>query len=220
MPRKKANIHYIYKTTNLLNGKYYIGKHSTFNLDDNYLGSGTYLRRSIRKYGKQNFAKQILEFCDSKESCNERERELVTIELIGDSLCMNLMSGGAGGFVSIEACKLGAKRMNEIVWKDEEFIKRTKLRCSKMYEENKGWRGGRPGKGWHHTPEVIEKMKKSAIEKHSGEKNSQYGKCWIHINSISKSIKKEDLQDWLKQGWKIGRPDEIKIAISNTMKNK
>jgi hypothetical protein len=50
---KSKKFHFIYKTTNLLNNKFYIGMHSTSNLKDGYLGSGTHLRYAIRKYGIQ-----------------------------------------------------------------------------------------------------------------------------------------------------------------------
>ena len=61
---------YIYKTTNLLNGKIYVGKHKWSKegcLDENYLGSGTYLTRAIDKYGKENFICEILDTADSLE---------------------------------------------------------------------------------------------------------------------------------------------------------
>lgn len=57
----------IYKTTNLLNGMFYIGKHQTEDPNDSYLGSGVYLKRAIAKYGKCNFKKEVLYVFDSEE---------------------------------------------------------------------------------------------------------------------------------------------------------
>ena len=51
--------HYVYCTTNILNNKKYIGSHSG-HINDDYLGSGVILKKSIKKYGKSNFIKQIL----------------------------------------------------------------------------------------------------------------------------------------------------------------
>jgi hypothetical protein len=59
--------HCVYLTTNLINGKQYVGDHSTDDLNDGYLGSGKYLVKAFFKYGKSNFKKEILEQFNTKE---------------------------------------------------------------------------------------------------------------------------------------------------------
>jgi group I intron endonuclease len=64
---------YVYKTTNLINNKIYICQHLSKVFDSKYLGSGTKIKKAIKKYGKENFRKDILEYCNSKQHMNERE---------------------------------------------------------------------------------------------------------------------------------------------------
>lgn len=87
----------IYRVTNNINGKFYIGKHQTENPNDGYYGSGVALQRAIRKYGKENFYKEILFVFETEEEMNEKERELITEELINSEKCYNMMHGGEGG---------------------------------------------------------------------------------------------------------------------------
>ena len=58
----------VYKITNLKNNKVYIGAHKTKNIDDDYFGSGTYLRTAVKKHGKWSFRKKILAIFDTKSS--------------------------------------------------------------------------------------------------------------------------------------------------------
>lgn len=88
--------HFLYKTTNLLNGKFYYGMHSTTDLDDGYLGSGRHLKNSIKKYGKENFNRKIISFFDSREDLVKAEIELITEDLIEDPNCYNAQMGGDG----------------------------------------------------------------------------------------------------------------------------
>ncbi len=93
---KDKKYHFLYKTTNLLNGKVYYGIHSTNNIEDDYLGSGSYFYRSLKKYGKENFKREILEFFDNREDLVKAEKELVTEDLVKDSNCYNVQVGGEG----------------------------------------------------------------------------------------------------------------------------
>lgn len=97
MPRKQKKYHFIYKTTCLLNQKYYIGLHSTDDLEDGYIGSGKRLWYSIRKHGKENHKFEILEMLETRKSLKDREKELVNEERLQDPMCMNLQIGGEGG---------------------------------------------------------------------------------------------------------------------------
>ena len=85
----------IYKITNQINGKSYIGKHQTEDLYDDYMGSGKLLKRAIEKYGIENFTKYIIEIYDTEQKMNLAEKILVVTD---NEISYNLCSGGHGGF--------------------------------------------------------------------------------------------------------------------------
>jgi group I intron endonuclease len=86
----------IYKTTNLINGKQYIGKDKYNNPD--YLGSGKILRQSIQKYGRENFQKEILEHCLDEDHMAEREKFWIAHYSACESKnYYNIVPGGYGG---------------------------------------------------------------------------------------------------------------------------
>lgn len=88
----------VYKTTNTLNGKFYVGQHQTENLNDNYLGSGTLLKQSIKKYGIENFKAEVLEACESKEHLNIREIYWIDkLNATNKTIAYNISKGGDGG---------------------------------------------------------------------------------------------------------------------------
>ena len=91
-------MHYLlYRTTNTINNKIYIGIHQTENITDGYLGSGKLLLRAIKKYGKDVFKKEILEYFNS-----EQEMVLKEVEVVSEEFCLrkdtyNVMPGGKWG---------------------------------------------------------------------------------------------------------------------------
>lgn len=202
---KGQRYHFLYRTTNLVNKKYYFGVHSTYNLGDGYLGSGKKLTRAVKKYGEENFKIEILEFFETREEVLLREKEIVNETCLQDPLCMNLKEGGNGGFTKEQSSK-GTKTMLDKIWKDEGFIKRNSERKSKLCKElrEKGIFKNCDWTGRKHSEKTKNKMSLKAKER-IGEKNSQYGTCWITNGSEVKKIKKEELQFWINQNWKKGR---------------
>lgn len=100
-------MHYtIYKITNLINNKIYIGKHQTEDLNDGYMGSGKRLALAIDKYGIENFQKEILFQFDNEADMNAKEAELVTEEFVKEETNYNLCPGGRGGWGYINSTGL------------------------------------------------------------------------------------------------------------------
>jgi hypothetical protein len=92
----------IYKTTNKINGKYYIGKHLNLLDDphafDGYLGSGLLLRRAIKKYGIEQFERETIHICNNEKEADVFETIVINEHKIKDNfLCMNIANGGTGG---------------------------------------------------------------------------------------------------------------------------
>ena len=69
-------IYFVYITTNLINSKQYVGEH-TANMNDSYLGSGKLLKSTIKKYGKENFKREILEYFNSKEEAFSAQEKYI-----------------------------------------------------------------------------------------------------------------------------------------------
>ena len=92
--KKMKKYNYFYKITNNLNNHFYYGIHSTNDLEDGYMGSGTRLNHAYKKYGIKNFTKEIIKFFDTRKECAEYEAEMVTEELIHSKECYNVVGGG------------------------------------------------------------------------------------------------------------------------------
>jgi hypothetical protein len=92
----------VYKITNKINGKIYVGIHRTENLDDDYMGSGKYIKRAVDKHGIENFEKEYLAIFDNPEDMYNMESEMVNEDFVKRTDTYNLTCGGKG---SIEHLK-------------------------------------------------------------------------------------------------------------------
>lgn len=104
---------YIYKTTNLINGKIYIGQHKSDKFDKSYYGSGKRFLNAFNKYGKDNFSCEIIEWCKTREIANDRERYWISYYNTQDrNIGYNITEGGEG-------------------WKGGKHTEQSKLKISK-----------------------------------------------------------------------------------------
>lgn len=206
---KNKKYHFTYKTTNLINGRYYLGMHSTNRIDDGYLGSGKRLYYEINKYGRDSFKLEILQYFGSRNELVEAEKSLITEQDISSNTCLNLKPGGCGGWIDKEhqkkASKAARKKLKELWEFDKEFSKKMRERMKQL---SKGkWTGSKnPNKGhWKgrkHSQETKNKISESSKGKGSGNKNSQFGTCWITDEENNKKVYKGDK---IPIGWRLGR---------------
>jgi ribosomal protein L40E len=162
---KKYN--FVYKTINLLNGIFYLGVHSTDDLNDGYLGSGLILRKAIKKHGINNFKREIIKFFDTRKEAYDYENKIVTPKLIKSRKCYNRAIGGRGGCLGDKAiAKMRKTKMGCTPWnkglgkkvvciKCSTLLKNTKAKfCRKCYTKYKTKGKSNPvWKGYYGTPQ-------------------------------------------------------------------
>lgn len=190
--------HFIYRTTCLVTGKYYIGMHSTNDLNDDYLGSGKRLRRSINKHGRQNHVREIMEMLSDRRLLREREREIVNVERLRDRACLNLTVGGNSAFDERTFEKISQTQLSTEVTEElrrkrsERAVKRELVKKQKGYRVSAiaGLKISAATKGKKKSEETKQKMSKAAKlreEKRRG---------WKHTDEAKQKIAAASKQRW------------------------
>ncbi len=213
----------IYQITNVINGKVYIGKHQTKDLNDGYMGSGKHLKRAQSKHGIENFKKEILFQFDNENDMNTKEAELVTEEFCLREDTYNLCVGGNGGFSYINlnqirngfektmadnvikskaliAGEVGRRTQRSLRENDQEWVSDVAQKKSLSLKET--FKAGHHWSGKTHSDETKKKIAE-ANRKMTGDKNSQFGLMWITNGQENKKIKKD--VDIIPEGWYKGR---------------
>jgi hypothetical protein len=152
----------VYKITNRLNNKFYIGVHKTSNPNDTYMGSGLAIKNAIKKYGIENFEKEVLLITEDKQSAYSYERQLTVDYFSCNNYNMKL--GGIGGW-SIEAATNGGKKCS-VENKSKAGKRSSELgvgihSLSSEEKREAGRLGGLGNKGKHKSPEQRAKISAS-----------------------------------------------------------
>jgi len=182
---------YVYKITNLINKRYYIGIHKTDNVNDGYMGSGKNIIKAIKKYGIDNFKKEILFEFELREDAIEKEKELIDLT---DPLIYNTHPGGDGGWEYVNSLGLPNPMKNP------ELVEKMKRSRKITYENNKDFYN-----------EIFSKNLLKATEKRKGSKDSTetiekrrnaVRKFYETNNSILKNIPKTEAEKLaMSEGW-------------------
>lgn len=166
-------MYYIYRITNKINGKTYIGQHKYKKLKDSYMGSGKLIRRAQKKYGMENFQKEILEFdIPNVELANDWEQMYILFERTKGKAEYNIANGGYGsaGFHHTEETKLKLSEANKGKPKsDETRQKLSEANKGKHASEETKRKLSESHKGNHPSEETRQKMS----EKRKGKKHSE-----------------------------------------------
>ena len=212
---------YLYKITNKLTGQYYYGIHSTLNLNDKYMGSGSKIKAAIKLLGIDNFEKEYICFYENDKLLKNAECNILSKDILNDPLCYNIAEGG-GEF----NCS-GIYYVRNIITGENKPIKKNETYDKKQWVHNTFGRK-RINKVINNIL-VVKYIYEDYIQKYLDEgwflggTNNIKGKIKINNTKINIYIDKSELQKYLDEGWiKGGLSNSSKgyVRIINKLKNK
>ena len=222
-PQKKY--YTIYKITNLINGKIYIGFHSTNDLDDGYMGSGKGIKRAIKKYGEENFHKEILAIYDNQKDAEDLERELVNEDFVNRLDTYNMTIGGNvcilwgenNGFYGKHHTEDTIRNIQESrswYYPTEETKEKIRQSCKEFWTEEERLKQGERLKGRAVSEETRNKLSESNkgknVSEESKQKMSKSQKEWFE------SLTEEEYWKWYNRKYN----EEFRNKLSELMKGR
>lgn len=213
----------VYKITNLINNKEYIGYHQTNNLDDGYMGSGKLIKRAVKKYGIENFQKEYISIFDNREDAESLEAILVSEEY---SLREDTYNICLGGNVRIMMGKnnpwYGKKHKQETI----DSIRNININKNQTTEDDIVIDGIKYHSFYHLANSLdmtIGQLKNKMLEPNNGYINQNRQK---NLSEYMKQLEKRKLQNkvaksiMMKEIANTPRTDEWKKNISNALTGK
>lgn len=212
---ESLSTHYlIYKITNTINNKHYIGQHKTTNCFDGYCGSGTYLQSAKYLYGLSAFTKEILFDFDNFDDMNNKEIELVQLSncFPYDQMSYNLIPGGDGWNLTPDICKQRGETYSKNYWnKSEEERNEYKNECQRRAIERE-------------KNKTNEEREQAKINQHRTWENKTDEEIQKGVDKWRKSIENRTVEQQNKITEKRlatlnARTDEQKEATKEKLKN-
>ena len=173
---------YVYKTTNLINNKIYIGQHKWVgeSIDSNYLGSGYLLKRALQVHGRKNFKCELLDWAETKEALDKLEVYWIDkLDARNPEIGYNIALGGVDGTLKGRHHTDVSKKKMSNSMQDRCYV-------------NKG--------------DTILLIKHSELADYvTSGWNTGLGNIWIHKVDKNKRVTPPDVDAYLDAGWELGR---------------
>jgi len=230
--------HFTYLTINTINNKFYLGKHTTKDLNDGYIGSGIAFKNAIKKHGYLNFQHYRLQFFTTAQDAYLAEGLLITEDVIKryrDELkvCYNLKTGGrfGGGGLSEESKEKQSKALKDACARPEikeklskalkEMWSRPEYKEKKSKASKENWsrpefkeKQSKVQKESHSSSEYKEKMSKSSKENWSRpefkEKRSKSLKETLARPEVKEKMSKAQKENWSRPEFKEKKSKSLK----------
>ncbi len=223
--------HYLYKIVNNINSKYYIGIHSTKDLNDGYCGSGQTIVKALKKYGPENFTKLIWAFYPSPQLLEDAEAKFVTEVEINDPNCYNINCGGGHHPVKTVTCRDMYEDKNVRVSQEEyyahpeRYVSHTKGqikatdKSGRIFMANIDDPRFKTGEIWDYVKQFLKdtfparevatgrniRVRKDDPRILTGEVvHIQKGRIKVMKDGEVRVIEKKHMQSFLNSGWELG----------------
>ena len=192
-------IYTVYKVTNSINHRYYIGVHKTSNPHDSYMGSGPVIKRALGKYGSSNFSKEVLFEFDNEADAYKKEKELLRVSLC-DDMCYNLNAGGKGGWDYVNSLNIPNAMKDPILKKKQTDAMMVTRNANKQHYDN-----------------ISRQNLQKAVEANTGKKRPDSYKKLMkgHMKSLWKDKDyRERMRDIWSSTFTVVSPDGIKYTTN------
>ncbi len=197
-----------------------------------YIGSGIHLQRSIEKYGYENFKREVLEYSEDRSTLIDREISLITKEMLSDELCMNIKSGGIGGFTDEMRHNSHISRVektkNDPVYREfvSKLAKQRALsvtpqgreKCSSVLREKYKDEDFKKSQLEHRKLGSIKSWEPEAREKRAKNRQNKIDSGWVFVydklNRKRKFISPIEIEKFINNGWVICQSKIREVTVT------
>lgn len=191
---------YVYKVTNKLNGKIYVGARARQELDLNYYGSGKKIKAIVEELGKNYFDLEVLKWCNTKEELIQEETYWIDkLDSTNSNIGYNIKCIGLSGRILADLT---------LAQKQEYYEKQSKAQSNRT---------------WIYKGNIAKRVKNEELEEYLQDgwiKGTNSNRKAINKDGKTKYVEFKNLQHYLDEGWKLGQDEELISSWTQAFRGK